>query len=113
MAETEGKSEVKPRRKRSTQREMAMRDAMADENFARDPQALRQDHAGRERSDARRDRADENKSGIEREGLGRDRERRGAAGLLAATRRIEVGPDEVAGVRPIFRFAHSLRRSRP
>ncbi len=27
MAETEGKSEVKPRRKRSTQREMAMRDA--------------------------------------------------------------------------------------
>lgn len=76
---------------------------MAEQDFAGDRQSIRQDDAGGKRPDPGRNRADKYKSGVQNKRPWRERERRTPAGLLTTERRIEIGPDEVAGFRQKLR----------
>ena len=75
---------------------------MAQQNFSGDRQAVGQDDAGGERTDAGGDRADEHEACIPRKRRRRHDKRRAAPGLFTAKGRVEVDPDEIAGIGPIF-----------
>lgn len=86
---------------------------VTDQNFADDRKTRGQHDACREWADARGDRAHDRKARVLGEGARRDHQGRSAAGLLSASGRVEISPDQITASRHIGRSRHSSTASRP
>jgi hypothetical protein len=74
---------------------------MTGQDLARDRPARRQNDAGRKRLDSRGDRANNRQPRVGHKQRGRDNQRRASTGLLSAASRIEISPDQIAGVQDV------------